>query len=451
MGAPDHAPAPRAAGAARPWRRLLALLRDTARLRSGRPARVAPFWRNVATVFSGAVGAQALPLLAAPLLTRMCSPGELGAYSVWLGIVAIAAIGATLRMEAAMILDHEPERQRACFRVVFYSATVTALVLTLLAAGARLAGVEAASRLSWTALLTLGIGTWLTACMQTTLAYATSHNAFGKAARAKVATAAVIVASQLALLHAGLGGIGLVLGHLAGTAAGYATARRLLAPPAAPIGWRLDVEQRAHLLRHQKFWRYSLPSNLLNGAVSQLPLFLIGMRHGAVAAGLYALTQRVLAAPVSLVASSVLEVFKRESVREFEEHGNCSRAYRHTFKALALLGAGPAVALLLFAPQLFAWVFGERWRAAGELARLMAPLFLLNFIASPLSYVFFVAGRQKADLWWQVTLFAMTAAAFLAPGSVAGNVLWYTLGYSCLYLVYLHMSWQCSRNAPAAA
>lgn len=412
---------------------------------------VPPFWRNVATVLGGAVGAQALPLLAAPLLTRMCTPGELGAYSVWLGIVAICAIGATLRMEAAMILDHEPERQRACFRVVFYSTTVTALALTLLAAGARLAGLGAAAGLSWTALLTIGLGTWLTGCMQTTLAFATSHNAFGRAARAKVSTAAIIVTTQLVLLQAGLGGVGLVLGHLIGTAAGFATARRLLRPPSAPIGWRFDEQQREHLRRHRKFWRYSLPSNLLNGAVSQLPLFLIGMRHGALAAGLFALTQRVLAAPVSLIAASVLEVFKRESVREFEEYGNCASTYRHTFKALALLGAGPALVLLLFAPHLFAWVFGEDWRASGELAQLMAPLFLLNFVASPLSYVFFVAGRQQADLWWQVALFTMTLAAFLAPGSVAQNVLWYVIGYSCLYLVYLHMSWQCSRRLMAVA
>jgi hypothetical protein len=45
----------------------------------------------------------------------------------------------------------------------------------------------------------------------------------------------------------------------------------------------------------------------------------------------------------------------------------------------------------------------------------------------------------------------MTLSAFLVPGSVAQNVLWYVIGYSCLYLVYLHMSWQCSRNVKAAA
>lgn len=409
------------------------------------------FWRQVATVLGGAVGAQALPLLAAPLLTRMCTPHDMGAYSVWLGVVAVTAIGATLRMESAMILDQEQRHQRTCFRVVFYSATVAALLLTLLAACARLAGFGPALHLPWAALLTLGAGAWLTACMQTLLAYATSHDAFGKAAHAKVAAAATIVATQLALLRAGTGSAGLIAGHLCGLLAGYLCARRLLHPPRARTGWLPDCAQRAYLKRHQAFVRYSLPSSLLNGAVGQLPVFLIGMRHGALAAGLYALTQRVLSAPVSLLAASVLEVFKRESVLEFREHGNCSRTFNHTFKALLLMGIGPALLLMAFAPLLFATVFGADWRAAGEFAQLMAPLFLLNFIASPLSYVFFVAGRQKADLVWQIALLATTLAAFMLPGSVRHNVLWYVIGYSCLYLVYLHMSWNCSRNGLAAA
>lgn len=40
----------------------------------------------------------------------------------------------------------------------------------------------------------------------------------------------------------------------------------------------------------------------------------------------------------------------------------------------------------------------------------------------------------------------MTVSAFLAPGSLRENVLWYTLGYSLLYLVYLHLSWLYSQN-----
>ncbi|MDQ1813145.1 oligosaccharide flippase family protein [Massilia sp. CCM 9210] len=413
-------------------------------------ARLPAYWRNVMTVLCGALGAQALPLLAAPLITRLCTPADVGAFSVWLGVVAVAAIGATLRLEAAMILDHESEAQRTCFSVVAYSATLSAILMTACAVLARLLELPIAAHLSWPALLTLGLATWMTAYMQTTLAYATSRNAFGKAARARIWSAGGIALAQVGLLALGVGGVALIAGQLIGLAAGLLAAMLLLAPPQAWPGWRLDDGQRRYLRRHDKFWRFSLPSNLLNVIVGQLPLLMIGARHGALAAGLFALTQRVLGAPIALLASSVLEVFKRQSVHDFQTQGNCRDAYRYTFKALVLLGIGPSLALLLFSPQLFAFVFGENWRAAGELAQILAPLYFLNFIASPLSYVFFVAGKQKIDLVWQVALFVMTVSVFAAPGTLQQSVLWYAVGYSLLYLVYLHMSYRCSQNRMAA-
>ena len=412
---------------------------------------VRTYWKHVITVLGGALGAQALPLLAAPFITRMCTPAEMGAFSVWFGIVAVASIGATLRLEAAMILDHDPAHQASCFSVVAWSAMMTAVLLTGVAVGARLLGAPIAGGLSWAALLTLGVATWITAYMQTTLAYATSHNQFGKAAKAKVWGAGSIAAAQVGLLLLGAGGAALLAGQLIGLAAGLAAATLLLRPPRPQLSWKPDAAQRRYLMRHQAFWRFSLPSNLLNVLVGQLPLFMIGAKHGALAAGLYAITQRVLSAPVALLASSVLEVFKRQSVQDFKAHGNCRDAYRYTFKALALLGLGPSLVLLLFSPQLFAWVFGENWRPAGELAQILAPLYFLNFIASPLSYVFFVAGKQKVDLLWQIALFAMTVTVFLLPGSLHQSLAWYAIGYSLLYLLYLHMSWQCSQSRMAPA
>jgi O-antigen/teichoic acid export membrane protein len=413
--------------------------------------RVPTFWKHVITVLTGALSAQLLPLLAAPLITRLCTPAEMGAFSVWLGVIGIAAIGATLRMETAMILDHGTDQQRACFGVVAYSATVVALAISACAVIARACGLPMAQQLSWFGLLTIGVGTWLTAYMQTTLAYATSHNAFGKAASAKVWCAATIALAQLGLLFSGAGGAALLAGQLIGLAVGLSAATILLAPPRARIGIRLDAGQRKYLLRHQGFWRFSLPSNLLNALVGQLPLFLIGAKHGVLAAGLFALTQRVLGAPISLLAASVLEVFKRQSVQDFQSMGNCKEAYRYTFKALLLLGLGPSVILFLFSPQLFAWIFGPSWRPAGELAQILAPLYFLNFVASPLSYVFFVTGKQKIELLWQVALFAMTITVFLTAATLQQSVLWYAIGYSLLYLVYLHMSYQCSQNRLAAA
>ena len=435
------------------------------------------FWKHLLTVLGGSLAAQALPIVAAPLITRLCTPGELGAFSVWLGVVAIAAVAATLRMEFAMVVDPGRIRQRLCFGVVAWSSTWLAVVLTVALVAARLLDLVA---MSWPGVLTLGLAAWLTAAMQTSLAYAASHNGFAAAAKARIVAAGGVAGAQLGLLVmlaslpwltmrlTDAGGDALLAGQLVGLAAGLLAARRLLHLPLRGAGLkaaRLQVylrrlhrqgwaallpttPQRRYLRHHRAFWRFTLPSSLLNAAVGQLPLLIIGARHGVMAAGLFALTQRVLAAPISLLAASVLEVFKRESVRQYQEHGDCRPAYRHALRVLLALGAVPASVLWVASPALFSFVFGADWRGAGELAQIMAPLFFLNFVAGPLSYVFSVAGRQKIELLWQVALFATTVAAFAAPLSLAHNVLAYSIGYSLLYLVYLHLSYRYALDRP---
>jgi len=431
------------------------------------------FWKHLLTVLGGSLAAQALPIAAAPFITRLCTPAELGAFSVWFGVVAIVAVAATLRLENALLVDHARHRQRLGFDVVAWSAGWLAVLITAALAAGRLLGWL---HMPWAGVLTLGAAAWLTATMQTTLAYAASHNAFAPAARARIVAAGSVAGSQLALLalvawllpqHAGAGALALLAGQLLGLTVGLYAARRLLRLPLrSPGPSRLvrlarrcarrgarallpTVAQRRYLHRHRALWHFTLPSNLLNAAVGQLPLLLIGARHGAMAAGLFALTQRVLAAPISLLAASVLEVFKRESVRQYQELGNCRRAYVHALRVLLALGIAPAVLLWVAAPMLFAFAFGANWRGAGELAQLLAPLFFLNFVASPLSYVFFVAGRQKIELLWQVALFVVTVTAFAAPLSLAHNVLAYSVGYSLLYLVYLQLSYRYACNRPA--
>lgn len=409
------------------------------------------FWRNVATVITGATGAQALTLLAAPLLTRLCTPAEMGSFSVWLGVIAVTSIVATLRVENAMVIDHGRQQQRLCFGVVAYVATLLAVTLTLGSLCACALGLPSLEMVSWPAMAAVGLATWISANIQTTLAYAASHRRFGTAARIKLLQAGTIAVSQLALLYAGVDGVALLAGQLIGLCAGLLAGRLLLSPPRPRLRFFLDRAQRDYLRKHQAFWRYSLPSSLLNTMVGQLPLFMIGIHHGALAAGLFALTQRVLAAPTALIASSILEVFKRQAVNEFESVGNCVAVYRSTFKALVLLALPPTLVLLLFSPALFAWLFGDDWRAAGELARILAPLCFLNFVASPLSYVFFVAGKQRMELFWQVALFLATLTVFVAPLSLHGSLFAYAVVRSMLYLIYLYMSHLCARNGPVPA
>jgi len=399
--------------------------------------------RPVLTVLAGTLAAQMLPILAAPLLTRLCTPAEIGAFGAWLGVAATATVVATLRMETPMLLETDPAGQGACLRVVAYWAAVLALALVMAAFAARLAGLRLACMQSWPTLFMLGGAVWLMAYQSIVNAYAVAHQRFGAAARTKVWTVVAITTTQLGLLWwLGRGSVALPLGLLVGQLVGVFAARRCVRPPAVAWDWRLRPADRGVVKRHVRFVQFSLPSDLLNTLVGQLPLLLIGSAHGAAAAGMYALTHRVLAAPASVLSSSILEVFKAQAAQEWRGNGDCRQSYRRTFKLLLGIGAVPSLLLWWLGPPLFALVFGASWRAAGDMARLLAPLYLVGFIASPLGYVLYITGRQHHELAWQGGLLLVTLAAFLLPVTLRQCLLAYVWGRIAMYLLYMSLSYR---------
>ncbi|MBK6912263.1 MAG: hypothetical protein IPH11_00740 [Ignavibacteriales bacterium] len=46
-------------------------------------------------------------------------------------------------------------------------------------------------------------------------------------------------------------------------------------------------------------------------------------------------------------------------------------------------------------PQIFAFVFGERWREAGVYSQYLTPWLLMNFVLSPISSVPMILGQTK--------------------------------------------------------
>jgi len=90
--------------------------------------------------------------------------------------------------------------------------------------------------------------------------------------------------------------------------------------------------------------------------------------------------------------------------------------------------------------------FGERWRQAGIIAVWLMPMFALRFVASPLSYVFYVAGKQHIDLMWQVALLLVTVATLYFPANYAHAIQAYSAGYALLYVIYLALSWRFSKG-----
>lgn len=390
-----------------------------------------------------------MTLAVLPALTRLLSPSELGQYYVWLALATVISVVLTLRFDVAIF----SAKTRPEVAALIQTAVVCACALAVLCWAAWF-GIQtlyggtremALSPLQVTAAIWMAL---VLAINQTSLAAYIYEARFTRQAFMKfaVATATALALLLAALAHEGV--TGLIISQVVACTVVAAIVlwdiRRSMALNLQAPG----ILQLARTLR--TYWRFpvfSMPADFISSLAAQLPLLLLGKRFNDAVAGQYGLTIKSLASPVGLLAGSILAVFKEEASRAFRQSGNCRKVYIRTLWSLALLGILPFAFLFVMAEPLFVLVFGQQWSEAGRMAAILAPMFYLKFVASPLSYTLYIANWQVYDLLWQMVLLIFVAAAFLLTQDVHTAILFYSGGYSVLYIVYLAMSYRASKGS----
>jgi O-antigen/teichoic acid export membrane protein len=113
----------------------------------------------------------------------------------------------------------------------------------------------------------------------------------------------------------------------------------------------------------------------------------------------------------------------------------------------------PLLTLLLFGPQLFAFLFGETWRTAGVYAQILAPAFAIRFIVSPVSTIFAVTGNLRLGSAWQVLYFFTTTIVLTVASKFDGKVfvLIYTIHELILISLYFSFILRSAKETKCAA
>ncbi|MBB2777139.1 UNVERIFIED_ORG: O-antigen/teichoic acid export membrane protein/glycosyltransferase involved in cell wall biosynthesis [Comamonas terrigena] len=399
------------------------------------------FFRSVSSVVGGTVLAQAIPILGTLVLARIFDPASYGVFSAWLGGVFLLAVVLTCRFESSLAVQEDGHTRENA--VVF---TISTVVLLSLAAGFLLfiGGVlsfEVLSRFPLALILTAIPAAATLAIAQTLLNWAAADGRYRHLTMMRVSQAALIVIFQIA---AGLlfpTATSLAIGYFMGAMAGCVVGFRMMSIRRSI--WSIDFMQAMtdFWQRNRKFPMFSLPADALSTATAQLPVILVASRFGMDAAGLLAMALRLLGVPMALLSASVLDVFKRHAGKAWRERGECRSEYLHALRILIVIAAVASLIIAISAEIFFEIAFGNGWVGAGSMALWLLPRFAVGFVASPLSYMVYIANKQHIDLVWQVVLLVMTLATLLIFDNIDSALLIYGFGYSILYLFYLWISY----------
>ena len=401
------------------------------------------FVRSVGAVFTGTLIAQLIPIAGTLVLARIFDPGSFGTFSAWLGAVLFLGVILTCRFETSLAVEADGSPRRGAIVMIIITIAMMSFAAVVMLGLAALAGLDVLTRLPMS-LLFAGVPTAaLVAATQTLQNWAAADGRYRHLAIMRIVQATSIVLSQLVFGLFDADAVGLGYGYLIGACVGLVVSVTLM--PRETMPWTcLKAELLPYWRKHRRFAIYSLPADAVNAAAAQLPVLIVAARFGAETAGLLAMAVRMLGAPMSLLAASVLDVFKRHAGQAYRERGECRAEYLHAFRILAGIAAVAGVVIGVGAEPVFVLVFGDIWLGAGTIALWLLPRFVMGFVASPLSYVVYFAGKQHLDLIWQLALLAMTLVSLNLMDSSKQALVAYAIGYGSLYLVYLLMSYKFS-------
>lgn len=391
---------------------------------------------------AGTTVSQAIIIVCSPVLTRLYTPESFGILGVFTSACAILGVIATGRYELAVLV---PKDDRDGFALVVLSCLISAIFSVFALVVLLFSGVDPAYFLLPLAVFastTIGaLGYWCT-----------REGKFKKIAAFRLSASVTNVG-----VCVGIGSVfgGYALGLITGLLASYAISLAFLVQNLPSLS---SLPLKAVAKRYVRFPKFLVGAHLMNVGAQQLPLLLLGPIFGLHVAGLFVLTHRAISLPIQIVASAIGDVFRRHASRDFRELGQCRDAYMSTLKWLTMLSLPTFGLFFWLAPALFGLVFGAEWEEAGQIARLLTPMFAVQFIASPLSAMFIIAEQQRLDLFWQV---GMLASVFLALGvgfafdSYMLTISLYSAGYVIMQTVSLALTykfangWRIKGDVPA--
>jgi len=400
----------------------------------------------VADTFKLALGTtftQVLGLLLSPIFARIFAPEAFGVAAVFAAMIGILQVVACLRYELTIVLPASDEEAFSLLALSILSVLFTSGLVTLffwLKASTIVAWLGAPDLLPY---LWWGPPAMLFTGVASALGYwGTRRKYFGQVSVAQVVNSLLSLGGRLGLGLAWSPSSGVIIGtNFLGTASSVFY-----------LGGQIWTKDKHYLQRslywqaiwtgakrYYKFPLYNTWSALLNAFSWQLPIFVLSSFFSPVVVGYFALGNRVISLPMSLIGGSIAQVFYQRA-SEAANQGTLSLVVENVFRSLVSLALFPMLILAIIGDDLFMVALGEKWTEAGVYSQILAMWTFFWFISSPLSSLYNLHDRQESLLGLQSLIFLSRLVALLIGGWLGSPRLCLALfGFSGV-LIYGYMS-----------
>ncbi|RJE71711.1 lipopolysaccharide biosynthesis protein [Reichenbachiella sp. MSK19-1] len=358
------------------------------------------FSKNVLTLVTGTSVAQLIPLLVAPILSRIYTPDDFGLLALYLSLAQILGAIANGRYELAIILPKKDEDGvRLTVLAILISVCLSIVVLIgVFFAGDYVAQLLGDDRLtSW--LYFLPVSVLMIGLFNALSYYHIRTKKFGSVAMSNAYKSLGGSGVQLLLgLFQILKSGGLIIGQVGSHLFGNFKLVKKLWEKSNVIQTTTIDQLLALGKRYKDFPKFSVLGILVNTVSQNVSNIFIARVFALSDVGFYSHAYKYLGLPLNLIGNSISQVFMQKLTENKNSIKESRRIYLTTLKRLFIIGVIIFIPAYFLLEQLYVVIFGEDWKMAGTYAKILLPVFFLRFLTNPLSYTTTAFERQKTAL-----------------------------------------------------
>lgn len=366
---------------------------------------------------SGSAIAQIIAYALSPIISRLFRPEDFGVFGSFSALAGIIGALITLDYSQASML---PKEKHVAINLYFLSL-VSTIIITFLASIISIIKPSIFYNLTKTkgygALLLFIITLLMTGINNSSQAWAIRSKAFKRTSGAQVMRSIGSSSSRIIFGLFKVGSIGLIVSDIFANILAGLSLVQVVISDLKSLKSSINFKRIKSLAKEYiDFPLYSASQNFVNAISSGMPVLLISRFYGLPAAGAYAFGINILQAPMSLVLTALRQVLFQKAC-EFQHEGKgISILYIRTVIALFALAIIPSIIMLIWAPQIFTFIFGERWQLAGILARSLIIWMLFVFCNLPAVIFARIIRIQRFVFFYDIVLLIIRAATLVLGG-----------------------------------
>jgi len=375
------------------------------------------FVKNLLIVMSGTVLGQAVGFFLLPVISRLFTPTDFGVFGSFNAVVNVVAAGVTLDYSQAIMLPKEKNDAMhlfflSCLSTLF--VTFLCLVASLVAHQSFMALVNAQNM--W--IILLFILTIMISGFNVSLqAWGVRAKAFKQTSVTQLIRSLSSSSMQVGLGFFKTGSIGLIVSSvLADLIASINLLRIFFNDFKISIKKinRLKLKQLAK--EYRDFPIYSASQNVINALSSGLPVLLLTHFFGVAIAGAYAFGIRLLTTPMGLITGAMRQVLFQKASETQHNGGSLIDFYLKITVWLFVLGLLPTLILIIWAPEIFSFIFGIQWHTAGLYARWLILWMLFVFCNVPAILYARIIRIQRTVFFYDLILLVVRTTILVIGG-----------------------------------